>query len=100
MLILIEAAKGGGYQLHFKDGEDIRFTKPKKAKYLYEVMDTSLFLMNHLEHQEGIHCGWVITPEALQQNRDNDLKLWRLLSDPNFRPSLPRLIRDWREIQE
>lgn len=100
MLILIGAAKDGGYQLHFKYGEDKRFTKPKKAKYLYEITDTALFLMNYLEHEEGQHCDWAITPEALKQNRDNDLKLWRLLSDPNFRPSLPRLIRDWREIEE
>ena len=98
MRILIDAAQGGGYRLHFEFGEDKRFTKPKRIMNLYDVLDSVFFLLVNLENDAGKRFEWTITPEALQKNRDRDIAFWKSLHDPDFRPYIPRVIHNSEDI--
>lgn len=97
--ILIDAASGGGYQIH-TEYKDVRVKTPKKSTSIWDALDTAYYLIVHTEQDMGVVLYLVITPEATRVNRKKDKDFWLRLSDPTFRPTLPRLIRDPRDIEE
>jgi hypothetical protein len=100
MRIMIESSPVGGYVLVIEYGENKFHVKPEVFKYLYDVLDSAFYNIDTLEHETGQRYDLVISSEATRQNRDKDIAFWKRLNDPTVRPTLPRLIRDRREIEE
>lgn len=97
MRILIDAYPDGGYIFGIECGENKVVPKPEIYKSIYDVLDTVNYLIKYLEQETGEKYYYEFTPNSTRKNRDNDQAAWKRLSDPDYRPTLPRSIKDRRE---